>query len=80
MAFSRYLESTVAKAEQIAKQHKADEKLFVGGIQRLAKEVAAQNEKLGKQTLAQEKQLVKISQMLSSNFQGQLTEKTGSFR
>jgi hypothetical protein len=53
--FNRYLDSIVGKAEQIAKQYRADEKVFLAGIQKIAKEVVNQNEKLGKQTVSQEK-------------------------
>ncbi len=45
---SRYFEQVVAKIDQLFKNYKQEEKLFINGIQKVAKEVVIQTEKLGK--------------------------------
>jgi hypothetical protein len=69
----------VMKIEQLVKTYKTEEKVIIAAIAKISKEVSSFNEKIAKQTASQEKQLVKISSLLSSNQQPQ-NEKVNSFQ
>jgi hypothetical protein len=69
----------VMKIEQLVKTYKTEEKVIIAAIGKISKEVSSSNEKIAKQTASQEKQLVKISSLLSSNQQPQ-NEKVNSFQ
>jgi predicted component of viral defense system (DUF524 family) len=69
----------VMKIEQLVKTYKTEEKVIIAAISKISKEVSSSNEKIAKQTASQEKQLVKISSLLSSNQQPQ-NEKVNSFQ
>jgi len=46
--FQRYLDTLVAKLDQIVKNYKSDEKTFLSGIQKISKDLIAANDKTGK--------------------------------